>query len=68
MPIGILILIFVPDFPHNSKAWWLNEAERELAKARTTKNGASMPREAIAHPCRSRDHYQDHPARPRQRV
>ncbi|RXK37937.1 hypothetical protein M231_04826 [Tremella mesenterica] len=39
LPIGILILTFVPDFPDTTRSWYLSTEERELAKRRCARNG-----------------------------
>ncbi|ORY29322.1 pantothenate transporter liz1 [Naematelia encephala] len=41
IPIGFLLFFLVPDFPENSKVWYLSEAEKELAKARSARNGTA---------------------------
>jgi len=39
VPCGFLLFFLVPDFPENSKVWYLNEEEREVARKRLQHNG-----------------------------
>ncbi|WVW79479.1 hypothetical protein I302_101448 [Kwoniella bestiolae CBS 10118] len=39
LPIGIMIWFFVPDFPENTKVWYLTEEERQLARDRIARDG-----------------------------
>ncbi|ORY32895.1 pantothenate transporter liz1 [Naematelia encephala] len=34
LPCGLAILFFLPDYPSNTKVWYLTEEEKEMAKAR----------------------------------
>ncbi|OCF61454.1 hypothetical protein L486_01102 [Kwoniella mangroviensis CBS 10435] len=40
VPCGFLLLFLVPDFPENTKVWYLNDEEKALAKERVARNGA----------------------------
>ncbi|WWC95044.1 hypothetical protein V866_001896 [Kwoniella sp. B9012] len=40
VPCGFLLLFLVPDFPENTKVWYLNDEEKALAKKRVARNGA----------------------------
>ncbi|KAK8861756.1 hypothetical protein IAR55_002579 [Kwoniella newhampshirensis] len=39
VPCGFLLWFLVPDFPENTKVWYLTEEERQLAKERSARNG-----------------------------
>ncbi|WWD03818.1 hypothetical protein V865_001874 [Kwoniella europaea PYCC6329] len=40
VPCGFLLLFLVPDFPENTKVWYLSDEEKALAKERVARNGA----------------------------
>ncbi|WRT69917.1 uncharacterized protein IL334_006908 [Kwoniella shivajii] len=40
VPCGVTLLWFVPDFPENTKVWYLTEEQKVLAKERVARNGA----------------------------
>ncbi|KAL7420698.1 hypothetical protein Q5752_004649 [Cryptotrichosporon argae] len=39
IPVGLVMFFLIPDFPETTRAWFLNEEERQLARARGTRNG-----------------------------
>ncbi|OCF31598.1 hypothetical protein I316_06797 [Kwoniella heveanensis BCC8398] len=39
VPCGFILLFLIPDFPENTKIWYLSEEEKALAKARVARNG-----------------------------
>ncbi|GFZ49387.1 hypothetical protein JCM24511_07507 [Saitozyma sp. JCM 24511] len=39
VPCGLMLIWILPDYPHNTKAFYLTEEERELAIARCARNG-----------------------------
>jgi ACS family pantothenate transporter-like MFS transporter len=44
VPCGFLLYFLVPDFPENTKVWYLTQAEVELARERCRINSASISR------------------------
>jgi len=43
VPIGIVTYIFLPDTPYTTRAWFLTEEERTLAKERAIMAGKAAP-------------------------
>jgi hypothetical protein len=41
VPCGFLLYFLVPDFPENTKVWYLTQAEVELARERCRINSES---------------------------
>jgi ACS family pantothenate transporter-like MFS transporter len=35
------VFFLVPDFPENTKAWFLTDKEKEMGRARAARNGKS---------------------------
>ncbi len=44
IPVAILGFLFLPDFPRNSKAFWLKKKERQFALARAKLNKKAQPK------------------------
>ncbi|KAL3437832.1 major facilitator superfamily domain-containing protein [Aspergillus tetrazonus] len=43
VPVGIATFFVLPDTPYNTRVWFLNEKERDLAKERVTRAGKAPP-------------------------
>ncbi|KAL4811632.1 major facilitator superfamily domain-containing protein [Aspergillus spinulosporus] len=43
IPVGIATFFILPDTPYNTRVWFLNEKERDLAKERVTRAGKAPP-------------------------
>lgn len=43
VPVGLATYIFLPDTPYTTRAWFLTEDERELAKERVIRAGKAAP-------------------------
>jgi ACS family pantothenate transporter-like MFS transporter len=39
LPVAFSCWFLLPDYPHNTKAWYLTEADKELAIRRAANNG-----------------------------
>jgi hypothetical protein len=39
MPLGLLTFFLLPDFPENTKTWYLTDDEKALARERVVRNG-----------------------------
>ncbi len=43
VPVGIATFWFLPDTPYNTRAWFLTEEERTLARERVRRAGKAAP-------------------------
>ena len=47
VPCGAAVFFFLPDFPHNTRSFFLSEEEKQMAIERCARNGTSAPAEYL---------------------